>query len=200
MRLYTAALAAACLFIASHQAFAACGFASYYSPASQPQDQTLKHTEISAAHPSLPLGTRVVVRNQRKGRSIVVRIAARSSFFSEGIIDLSPAALIALGMDASAPVCVEVLSYGSQKPGYEKPSLFRGLLEAFVPGRHRHAANGAPIHSAKARSGTRAATVHHRRRHYAEARHGSGKRYARLNRRSRPLKRGRHAAVRLSRR
>ncbi len=187
MRLSTVALLAACLFSASHQAFAACGFASAYAPASRQQAHALKREEISATHPSLPIGTRVVVRNQRKGRSIVVRIAGRSSFFSDGIIDLSPGALSALGMDASAPVCVEVVSYGSQKPGYEKPSFFRGLLEAFAPKRH-YAANSDAANSGLAHS----AKVHHRRRHYAAARHGSGKRYTKLNRRSRSLRRARH--------
>jgi rare lipoprotein A len=196
MRLYTAALLAACFFSISHQANAACGFASSYTPASRPQAHAPKPGEIFAAHPSLPVGTRVVVRNQRKGRSIVVRIAGRSAFFSEGIIDLSPGALNALGMDASAPVCVEVVSYGSQKPGYEKPSLFRGLIEALAPNRHHYAASGVSARSAKP---SRSAKAHHRRRHYATARHGNGKRYAKLNRRSRSLRRSRHS-VRLSRR
>lgn len=189
MRLCVTVLLTASLFSGSQQALAACGFASTYTPASQPQTHPLKHAEISAAHPSLPAGTRVVVRNQQTGRSIVVRITGRSAFFSDGIIDLSTGALKALGMNASAPVCIEVVSYGSQKRGYEAPSLLGRLIEAFVPGhRHPHAANSAPVGSARA---------HHRRTHYARIHHGSGKRYAKLHRRTR---RARHAAARFSRR
>ena len=219
MRLYTVALLAACL-LSSSQALAECGVASAYTQQNRPHAHDLKPADISAAHPSLPAGTRVIVRNQQKGRSIVVRIAGRSSFFSEGIIDLSPGALHALGMDASsiAPVCLEVVSYGSQNRGFEKPSVLRGLLEAFAPKRRHYAANvpASPSakarietrsakariesRSAKAKTGTRSAkAAHHRRRHYASARHGSGKRYAKLNRRSRSMRR-KQGVVRLSRR
>ncbi|MGO8954162.1 MAG: RlpA-like double-psi beta-barrel domain-containing protein [Rhodomicrobium sp.] len=147
---------------------------------------------VSAAHQSLPAGTRVVVRNQRKGRSIIVRITDRSSFSSGSIIDLSPAAMSALGIDAHAPVCLEIVSYGSQKRGFEKPSLFTRLLEAVTPKRRHYATIHPPRGTATARSETRSAKVHHRRRHYARAHHGSSKRYANLHRR--------HSARRLNRR
>ena len=86
---------------------------------------------ISAAHKSLPFGTRVVVRNQRTGRSITVRINDRGPFVGGRIIDLSTGAKNALGMDGLASVCLEVVSYGSgKKRGYEKPGLGGQLLEA----------------------------------------------------------------------
>ncbi len=82
------------------------------------------HMGVSAAHKSLPFGTRVVVRNQRTGRSITVRINDRGPFVAGRIIDLSTGAKNALGMDGLAPVCLEVVSYGSgKKHGYEKPGL-----------------------------------------------------------------------------
>ena len=76
------------------QAAAECGNAANY---------TLERTGIEAAHQSLPLGTRVVVRNQRSGRSIVVQIVEHSPSLLGGNIDLSAGALNALGMEALAP-------------------------------------------------------------------------------------------------
>lgn len=39
--------------------------------------QTYRHNKYVAAHPSLPLGTRVKVTNRKTGRSVVVTIADR---------------------------------------------------------------------------------------------------------------------------
>ena len=48
--------------------------------------------ELTAAHRSLPLGTRVRVTNVENGRSVVVRINDRGPFVPGRIIDLSRAA------------------------------------------------------------------------------------------------------------
>lgn len=53
---------------------------------------------LTAAHPSLPFGTRVLVRNPQNGRSVVVRINDRGPHVDNRIIDLSHAAARALGM------------------------------------------------------------------------------------------------------
>ncbi|WP_439126738.1 septal ring lytic transglycosylase RlpA family protein [Ramlibacter humi] len=53
---------------------------------------------FTAAHPWLPFGTRVLVRNPRNGRSIVVRINDRGPHVAGRIIDLSHAAAQALGL------------------------------------------------------------------------------------------------------
>ena len=108
---------------------------------------------VSAAHKSLPFGTRVVVRNQRTGRSITVRINDRGPFVAGRIIDLSTGAKNALGMDGLAPVCLEVVSYGSgKKRGYEKPGLGGRLLQALNPF-GAHEAKGTVIRSAHGASG-----------------------------------------------
>ena len=92
---------------------AECGIASTYSSGSRTANgEAYNHLGISAAHKSLPFGTRVVVRNQRTGRSITVRINDRGPFIAGRIIDLSTGAKNALGMGGLAPVCVEVLTYG----------------------------------------------------------------------------------------
>jgi rare lipoprotein A len=67
---------------------------------------------LTAAHRSLPIGTRVRVTNLKNGRSVEVRINDRGPFGNRGrIIDLSEAAARRLDMiDAGVvPVTVEVL-------------------------------------------------------------------------------------------
>ena len=66
---------------------------------------------MTAAHRTLPFGTRVRVTNTRNGRSVVVRINDRGPFIRGRVIDLSTAAARALGMINSglAPVKIEVL-------------------------------------------------------------------------------------------
>jgi rare lipoprotein A len=54
-------------------------------------------TELTAAHRSLPLGTRVRVTNVDNNRSVVVRINDRGPFVRGRIIDLSRAAARELG-------------------------------------------------------------------------------------------------------
>jgi rare lipoprotein A len=54
--------------------------------------------EMTAAHRTLPFGTRVKVTNLRNGRSVVVRINDRGPFLKNRIIDLSYAAAQELHM------------------------------------------------------------------------------------------------------
>ena len=68
--------------------------------------------KLTAAHRTLPLGTRVRVTNTRNGRSVEVRINDRGPYGGRGrIIDVSEAAARRLDMiDAGVvPVTVEVL-------------------------------------------------------------------------------------------
>ncbi|WP_169285723.1 septal ring lytic transglycosylase RlpA family protein [Chelativorans sp. ZYF759] len=67
--------------------------------------------QMTAAHRSLPFGTKVRVTNQRNGRAVVVRINDRGPFAGRRIIDLSRGAAGAIGMVNSgvAPVKLEVL-------------------------------------------------------------------------------------------
>ncbi len=66
---------------------------------------------MTAAHRSLPLGTRVRVTNTHNGRSVVVRINDRGPYARGRVIDLSAAAARILGMMGSgvAPVRIDVL-------------------------------------------------------------------------------------------
>jgi rare lipoprotein A len=62
---------------------------------------------LTAAHRTLPFGTRLKVTNQRNGKSVVVRINDRGPFIKGRVLDLSRAAARQIGMIGSghAPVC-----------------------------------------------------------------------------------------------
>lgn len=102
------------------QAAAECGAAATYTPATHAQGEQSKQPGMMAAHQSLPPGTRVIVRNQKNGRSIVVDVVRQNPTLVDRIIGLTADAMNALGMEAPAPVCVEVVSYGSERRGYQK--------------------------------------------------------------------------------
>jgi rare lipoprotein A len=59
---------------------------------------------LTAAHRTLPFGTRVRVTHKKTGRSVVVRISDRGPFIRGRVIDLSPAAARAIGVAGLAPV------------------------------------------------------------------------------------------------
>jgi rare lipoprotein A len=65
---------------------------------------------LTAAHRSLPLGTRVEVTNLNNGRTVQVRINDRGPYVKGRVIDLSRAAARRLGMVAAGttPVSIEV--------------------------------------------------------------------------------------------
>ena len=67
---------------------------------------------LTAAHRTLPFGTRVSVVNQRNGKRVVVRISDRGPFVRGRIIDLTPAGAHAIGMSGLAPVTLTVLGAG----------------------------------------------------------------------------------------
>ena len=64
---------------------------------------------LTAAHRTLPFGTKVMVINNRNGRSVVVRINDRGPFIKGRVIDVTPAAAQALGFSGLAPVTVAMM-------------------------------------------------------------------------------------------
>jgi rare lipoprotein A len=67
--------------------------------------------ELTAAHRTLPLGTRLRVTNLSDGRSVIVTITDRGPFVKNRLIDLSYAAAREIGMivRGTAPVQLELL-------------------------------------------------------------------------------------------
>jgi len=90
------------------------GRASWYS---MPQNRTangerMNPNDLTAAHRSLPFGTRVLVENLFNGKSVVVRINDRGPFTGGRIIDLSRAAAANIGMIGSGVAKVRVSPAG----------------------------------------------------------------------------------------
>src|SRR6185436_14184900 len=67
---------------------------------------------LTAAHPTLPLGTRVRVRNLKNGRTVDVRINDRGPYRYGATIDLSYGAAQVLGMVRNGRIPVEVVPIG----------------------------------------------------------------------------------------
>lgn len=67
---------------------------------------------LTAAHKTLPFGSRVKVTNLNNGRSVVVRITDRGPFVAGRVIDLSQGAAGQIGMlsTGTAPVRLQVLN------------------------------------------------------------------------------------------
>ena len=70
-----------------------------------------KSNRLTAAHKTLPFGTRVRVTNRNNGRSVIVRINDRGPFIRCRVIDVSLGAARRLGMIRSGvvPVSIQVL-------------------------------------------------------------------------------------------
>lgn len=90
------------------------GMASYYGPGFHGRrtasGERFNANAMTAAHRTLPFGTRVKVTNHKSGRSIVVRINDRGPFGHGRIIDLSAGSARAIGMGGTAPVSLAPLT------------------------------------------------------------------------------------------
>jgi rare lipoprotein A len=97
------------------------GIASYYADdfngKKTANGETYDMNGLTAAHRSLPFGTKVRVTNLENGRQVVVRINDRGPFQLSRIIDLSLGAAKELGMIANgtAKVKLEVIEWGDNQ-------------------------------------------------------------------------------------
>lgn len=110
----TAISAAAFLALSAAPAAAAgCGSASWYALTSKTASgERMNPAAMTAAHRSLPFGSKVKVTNQRNGKSVVVRINDRGPFIKGRVIDLSKAAAHKLGFVGAGhtKICMERIS------------------------------------------------------------------------------------------
>jgi rare lipoprotein A len=67
-------------------------------------------SQLTAAHPSLPFGTRLIVTNQHNNKSVTVRVNDRGPFVPARIIDVSRAAAEHLDMIVTGTAPVSVVS------------------------------------------------------------------------------------------
>ena len=91
------------------------GMASWYGPGFDgnytASGEVFNQNDLTAAHPSLPMGTRVRVTNLDTGRAVLVRINDRGPYHGGRILDLSAGAARIIGvMDSGvAPIRLEVM-------------------------------------------------------------------------------------------
>jgi len=91
------------------------GVASWYGPGfhgnATSSGEVYDQNEMTAAHQSLPLGTRLAVTNLDNGRSVEVRVNDRGPFAKSRVIDLSYAAASAIEMigPGTARVRIQVI-------------------------------------------------------------------------------------------
>ena len=106
------------------------GHASWYALRSRTASgEIMNPSEMTAAHRSLPFGTKVLVENLSNGKSVVVRINDRGPFVAGRIIDVSKAAASSLGMLGSGTARVRVTSAGSSSVGGESRKV-AGLMKS----------------------------------------------------------------------
>ncbi|WP_410055030.1 septal ring lytic transglycosylase RlpA family protein [Microvirga sp. Mcv34] len=91
------------------------GTASWYGPGfhgrKTASGERFNSSDMTAAHRSLPFGTKLRVVNEDNGRSVVVRVNDRGPFAHRRIIDLAkgPAQALGLTSDGTAYVSLHII-------------------------------------------------------------------------------------------
>ena len=85
------------------------GVASFYTEGTQTASgETFNTLAMTAAHPTLPFGTRLRVTDVASGRSVTVRVNDRGPYVPGRIVDVSHSAANALGMVGKGVANVKV--------------------------------------------------------------------------------------------
>jgi rare lipoprotein A len=77
---------------------AALGLASFYEGSETASGEKIDPHALTAAHPTLPFGTRLRVTNLTNGRSVIVRVNDRGPFVAGRAVDVSRSAAETLDM------------------------------------------------------------------------------------------------------
>ena len=85
------------------------GIGSVYSGRRTASGEQSPTSGMTAAHRSIPFGTKVRVTNRANGKSVVVRINDRGPFTQGRIIDLMPPAARELGFSGVTPVTLVII-------------------------------------------------------------------------------------------
>jgi rare lipoprotein A (peptidoglycan hydrolase) len=99
------------------------GEASWYGPGFHGRQtasgETFDQNDLTAAHPTLPLGTKAEVTDVETGKSVEVTINDRGPYIKDRVIDLSKAAAKELGMteDGTTTVKIEADPPGAPQTG-----------------------------------------------------------------------------------
>jgi len=84
------------------------GMAAFYGGGRTASGEVTGSTGMTAAHRTLPFGTRVLVTNVHNGKTVIVRIVDRGPYGRGRIIDVSRAAARELDMIDSGTAMVSV--------------------------------------------------------------------------------------------
>jgi len=117
----------------SAEGFVQRGIASWYGDPfhgrKTSNGETYNMHQMTAAHKTLPMSTRLLVKNLENGRETTVRVNDRGPFVKGRIIDLSYAAAKRLGVEEKGTARVEIIALG------EAASFKQGktTVERFLP-------------------------------------------------------------------
>jgi rare lipoprotein A len=104
------AMMAAALSVTQADAAAQTGKASYYKSGHRTANgERFDPHGYTAAHRTLPFGTKVLVTNVKTGKSVIVRINDRGPFIKNRIIDVSYGAAKVLGMTGAGVATVKIV-------------------------------------------------------------------------------------------
>ncbi len=92
--------------------FSQIGYASYYADKFEGRatasGEIFSQKKLTAAHKTLPFGTKLKVTNLQNGKTVIVVVNDRGPFVDNRIIDLSKAAAEQIGMLGSGVVKVKI--------------------------------------------------------------------------------------------
>jgi rare lipoprotein A len=104
------AMMAAALSVTQADAAAQTGKASYYKSGHRTANgERFDPHGYTAAHRTLPFGTKVLVTNVKTGKSVIVRINDRGPFIKNRIIDVSYGAAKVLGITGAGVATVKIV-------------------------------------------------------------------------------------------
>jgi rare lipoprotein A len=94
------------------------GLASWYGQRHQghatASGEAYDMNKLTAAHRTMPFGTRLRVTNVENGRSVVVRVNDRGPWVNDRVLDVSLAAAKTLGMVGGGITKVEIVVLGAE--------------------------------------------------------------------------------------
>ncbi len=102
------------------------GEASWYGPGFHGKEtasgETFNQGKMTAAHPTLPMGTQATVTNLENSKKVEVRINDRGPYVGDRVIDLSRAAARKLDMEEDGTTEVKIETKPPSKTSSDDPS------------------------------------------------------------------------------
>lgn len=140
--LFSAVLGMGAGLIAGAADAAQTGKASYYKHGKRTANgERFDPHDYTAAHRTLPFGTRVLVTNLKNGKSVIVRITDRGPHVKGRIIDLSLGAAKVVGLTALGITQVKIVPLGNPEAKVPAPAAAPAAASTVAEA----AAHGVPL-------------------------------------------------------